>query len=166
MLIVTTTSIESMCTIVLRRIIPSESEIAVAISSTVTSPEAWVAISAAAHVRGTTALFAGAIAWMTSTAMQACSANCARLNMNLTAGSLRSSSSTSPLPSRHPRTTPSALQKINPKTSGMSPSENEWAPRRKCRCTTQRSASAKAIATSHQGRWGRATGCSPATGPA
>ena len=44
----------------------------------------------------------------------------------------------------------SALQKISPNTSGISPSENECAPRRKWRWTTQRSAIANAIAIDHQ----------------
>ena len=58
------------------------------------------------------------------------------------------------LPSRQPTTNASALQKIKPNTIGMSPSENECAPRRKWRWTTQRSAIANAIAIDHHGRCG------------
>ena len=96
--------------------------------------------------------------------MQAWTANWEVLKTNLTGGSRRSNSITSALPSRHPTRNASALQKIKPNTIGMSPSENECAPRRKWRWTTQRSAIANAIAIDHQDGWhrkfGRAVGVS------
>ena len=145
---------------------PSESEIAAAISAEPTIEDAWAAIKAEIHVRVSTVPLTGASACTTSRAMHACSASCPRLKTSLTGGRRRSNSSTRPQPSRHPIPNDSALQKMSPNTSGMSPSEKECAPRRKCRWTTQRSAIANAIAIAHHGRWGRASGGSPWTGPA
>jgi hypothetical protein len=88
------------------------------------------------------------------------------LKTNLTGGSRRSNRRTIPQPSRQPRPNDSALQKMSPNTSGMSPSEKECAPRRKWRWTTQRSAIAKAMAIAHHGRYGWASGPRPFTGPA
>ena len=161
LLSVTTRSIESMWATVRSFTMPSESEIAVAISTTVRNPEACVAISAATQVRSPTWSDTGASAWMTRIAMHACTASWEMLNTNFTGGSRRSNSITSAMPSRQPITNASALQKIRPKTSGMSPSENECAPRRKWRWTTQRSAIANAIAIDHHGRCGCASGWRP-----
>ena len=145
---------------------PSESEIAAAISEEATIEEAWVAISAETHVRVSTWPVAAVSTCTTRIAMHACSASWPMLKTNLTGGRRRSNSRTSPQPSRQPSTNDSALQKITPKTSGMSPSENECAPRRKWRWTTQRSAMANAIAIAHHGRCGWASGGRPCTGPA
>ena len=133
LLIVTTRSIESMCATVRSLTSPSESEIAAAISDEATIEEASVATSAAAHVWVPTSPVAGVSAWTTRIAMQACSASWPMLKTNLTGGRRRSNRSTSPHPSRQPKPNASALQKISPNTSGISPSENEWAPRRKWR---------------------------------
>ena len=79
------------------------------------------------------------------------SVNCARLKKALKSGISRSKASASDEPTRPASTSSCAGRNIRPHTSGSSPSDSEWVLRRKCRCTTQRSAAANPAATAHHG---------------
>ena len=166
-MIVTVRSISSIRPSALAPSRPSEIEIAQAISSTVTKAEIWVASSAYSHTAGPKPSAVAASTWKTITARQVASVNCAMLKTTLIAGRRRSMSSTTIGPTSPAMTRSIGVANSRPKTSGRSPSENEWALRRKCRCTTQRSAARKPSARPHHGR------CTPAsnsgrcwTGPA
>ena len=74
--------------------------------------------------------------------------NCARLKNALKIGISRSKASASEDPTRPASTSSCAGRNSRPATSGSSPSDSEWVLRRKCRCTTQRSAAANPAATS------------------
>jgi hypothetical protein len=87
----------------------------------------------------------------TNSATHVPSVNCARLKKALNGGISRSKASAAEAPTSPARTSSCAGRNRRPATSGSSPSDSEWVLRRKCRCTTQRSAAAKPPATSHHG---------------
>src|SRR3954453_5075054 len=165
--VVTVRSIASMRPSALAPIRPSDSEIAVPISVTVITAAAWVASRAKIHVIGPKPSTVEASSRNTITARQVVSVNWAMLKTILMTGSRRSKSSTTTGPTRPARTRSIGEAKGRPKTSGRSPSEKECALRRKCRCTTQRSAARKPRARPHHGMWTpMSNGGSSCTGPA
>jgi hypothetical protein len=87
----------------------------------------------------------------TNSATHVPSVNCARLKNALKIGISRSNASAIDEPTRPASTSSCAGRNIRPPTSGSSPSDSEWVLRRKCRCTTQRSAAANPAATTHHG---------------
>ena len=151
LVVVTVRSISSIRPSALAPSLPSDSEIAVPISSTVTNADAWQAISAKIHVSGPKPSTVAARVWKTMTARQVVSVNCAMLKTTLIAGRRRSMSSTMIGPTSPATTRSIGEANRRPKTSGRSPSENECALRRKCRWTTQRSAARKPSASPHHG---------------
>ena len=129
--------------------------------------EAWVANSAKIQVIGPKPSTVPARLRKMITARQVVSVNWAMLKTILIAGSLRSNSSTTTGPIRPASTRSIGAANSRPKTSGRSPSENEWALRRKCRWTTQRSAARKPRASPHHVMWTpRSNSGRSCTGPA
>jgi hypothetical protein len=87
----------------------------------------------------------------TNSATQVPSVNWARLKNALKVGISRSNARAADEPTSPAITSSCAGRKRRPATSGSSPSDSECVLRRKCRCTTQRSAAANPSATSHHG---------------
>jgi hypothetical protein len=143
---------------------PSLSEIAVAIRPTATVADASVA-SITAPMSCAPQSPSPATACTISVAMQTDRANCPRLKTSLMNGRRRSRNSVI----AEPRTVASrrslAEASTRPKTSGTSPSENEWALRENWRCTTQRSATRKPTASHHQSTWGTVSSGMPRATP-
>ena len=152
-MVVTVRSMASMRPSAFAPIRPSEREIAAPISVTVITADAWVASSAKIQVIGPNPSTVPARLRKMITARQVVSVNWAMLKTILIAGSLRSNSSTTIGPTSPASTRPIGEANSRPKTSGRSPSEKECALRRKCRCTTQRSAARKPSASHHHEMW-------------
>ena len=125
------------------------------------TPLACVAKKVATHTCGPRVSGPDTSSCTTKIPIQAASANWARLKTNLIGGSRRSSRRVSEVPTRTPASRSIGVAKISPNTSGMSPSEKEWALRRNWRWTTQRSATKNAGASIHQASRGLSSAGSP-----
>ena len=131
---------------------PSERPIAAPIATSATSAVANTATSAANQTSVASASRVGASSSKTPSATQVPSVNCMTLKKTLTGGISRSSRSGTAEPSTLARISSWGDRNSRPNTSGSSPSENECELRRKWKCTTHASVTAKATARPHQGR--------------